>query len=164
MISLHYFVIPSSAEFAAHPNRYTNALPPIHICLRNIAESIAGAKWNFNETCFSPSITYTANFSLFKYTRSPRKKVCCKHYYSIAKKCLNFCIPNTTSFIFICVNILLSQMLLFLFSVFLIFYKYYYVIKRRKWLFFFFLIFFYRIFRMKYDHFRESIVRAYHTK
>lgn len=39
MISLYYFVIPSSTEFPALTNRYTNVLALIHTCLRDIARA-----------------------------------------------------------------------------------------------------------------------------
>jgi len=62
MISLHYFVIPSSTEFPARTNRYTNALALIHTCLRNIAESFMTVERNSDEMCFARGIM--ANFSL----------------------------------------------------------------------------------------------------
>lgn len=93
MISLHYFVIPSSAEFVAHPNRYTNALAPIHTCLHNIAESSAAIKRNSDKTYFSPGIT--ANFSLFKYAVSEEENSAASIHHSISLiKYLTFCIPK----------------------------------------------------------------------
>lgn len=80
MISLHYFVIPSSTEFPTRTNRYTNAPAPIHTYLRNIAESSVAVRRNSDETCFSRGIM--ENFSLLNYT-DVAKKIYHKNYYII---------------------------------------------------------------------------------
>lgn len=71
MISFHYFVIPSLTEFPAFTNRYINAPAPIHICLRNIAESSAVVRRNSNVLL----ARHYSNFSISKHGECCRKKI-----------------------------------------------------------------------------------------
>lgn len=74
MISLHYFVIPSSTEFPALTNRYTNVPVLIHTCLpAQYCRELRGGKTKFRRDVLLAR--HYGKFSRFQIIATVAKKI-----------------------------------------------------------------------------------------